>query len=79
MGNGEIKNEPLNVIAEDDPVSCAIYAKEKNLLDEPSRVRFKCLSKREKKLLRLQNQAKLRRHRTFSKCQFGYEIPRNND
>jgi hypothetical protein len=27
--NGEITSEPLNVIATDDPVTCAIYARER--------------------------------------------------
>ena len=32
---GESTYEPLDVIAADDPVTCAIYAKEKGLLNEP--------------------------------------------
>ena len=28
---GEIMKEPLSVIAQDDPVNCAAYAKEHNL------------------------------------------------
>ena len=79
MGNGEITNEPLNIIAVDDPISCAIHDKEDNLLDEPGWIRFKSLEKREKKLLRLQNQAKLRSYRTLPKNKFRYEIPRKND
>ena len=31
--NGEITNEPLNIIAADDPVSCAIYGRDNKLLD----------------------------------------------
>jgi hypothetical protein len=31
--NGEITAEPLSIIAADDPVSCAIYARDNNLLD----------------------------------------------
>ena len=76
--NGEISNDPLNVIEADDPVLCAIYAKEKNVLDKPSWVRFKSLVKREKKLIGLQNQAKLRRCRTSPKHNFGCDIRRNN-
>ena len=30
--NGEITDEPLSIIAADDPVTCAIYARENNLL-----------------------------------------------
>ena len=77
--NGEITNEPLNVIAADDPVSCAIHSRDNKLLDQPGWKRFKSLAKREKKLLRLQNQAKLRSYRTTPKCKFGYQIPRSND
>ena len=38
---GELTYEPLDVIAADDPVTCAIYAKDKGLLDEPGWRRFK--------------------------------------
>jgi hypothetical protein len=31
--NGEITTEPLAIIAADDPVSCAVYTRDKNLLD----------------------------------------------
>jgi hypothetical protein len=31
--NGEITKEPLSIIAVDDPVTCAIYARENGLLD----------------------------------------------
>ena len=68
----------MSIIEADDPVSCAIYDKEKNLLDEPSWVRFKSLAKREKKLLRLQNQAKLRSYKTSPKYKFGHDIHRKN-
>jgi hypothetical protein len=33
--NGEITKEPLKVIATNDPVTCAIYARENGLLDKP--------------------------------------------
>jgi hypothetical protein len=32
--NGEITEEPLAIIAADDPVTCAIYAKGKGLCDK---------------------------------------------
>ena len=32
---GEITEEPLSIIAIDDPVTCAAYAKEHNLLQLP--------------------------------------------
>ena len=30
---GEITSEPLKIIAADDPVTCAIYSKNNNLLE----------------------------------------------
>jgi hypothetical protein len=32
--NGEIMSEPLNVFGKDDPVTCAVYAHERGLLEE---------------------------------------------
>jgi hypothetical protein len=75
--NGEITYEPLNVIAADDPVSCAIYARDHGLLDTPGWKRFKRIAKRQQKLLRMANQAKLRSYRTAPRFKYGYEIPRN--
>ena len=39
---------------------------------------FQSLAKREKKILRLKNQDKLRSYRNSPKHKFGHEIPRNN-
>ena len=41
--NGEITPEPLSVIATDDPVTCAIYAKDNNLLETDGWRRFKSI------------------------------------
>jgi hypothetical protein len=32
--NGEITPEPLNIFGKDDPVTCAVYAREHRLLDK---------------------------------------------
>ena len=48
------------MIVADDPVTYAIYTRDNNLLDKAGWKRFAHLAKREKKLLRLQNQAKPR-------------------
>ena len=77
--SGESTYEPLHIIAADDPVSCAIYAKDNNLLNEPGWKQFKRLAKRQKKLLRLTNQAKLQSFRTKLVYKFGYLVPRNHD
>ena len=75
--NGEITHEPLSSIAADDPVTCAIYASENNLLDKPGWKRFKSIAKRQKKLFRMANQAKLRSFRMAPKYKYGFEIPRD--
>jgi hypothetical protein len=75
--NGEITFEPLSIIAADDPVTCAIYAHDKELLDLPGWKRFKSLAKRKKKMFRMINQAKLRSFRTSPKFKYGYEVPRD--
>jgi hypothetical protein len=75
--NGEITSEPLSVIAADDPVTCAIYAREHGLLDQDGWKKFKRIARREKKMLRMINQAKLRSYRHSPKYMFGYEVARN--
>jgi hypothetical protein len=43
--NGEITTEPLAIIAADDPVTCAIFARDNNLLDLAGWKRFKGTAK----------------------------------
>ena len=75
--NGEITSEPLSTIAADDPVTCAIYAKENGLLEQDGWKRFKSIAKREKKFLRMVNQAKLRSYRHSPKYKYGFEVARS--
>lgn len=44
--NGEISYESLNVIANEDPAACAIYARDNGLLGVPGWKRFKQMAKR---------------------------------
>ena len=44
---GEITFEPLSIIAADDPVTCAAYAKENDLLALEGRCRFRNLAKKD--------------------------------
>ena len=74
---GEITSEPLKIIATDDPVPCAIYGKNTNLLHEEGWKRQKPIARRQPKLLRLANQAKVRSFRLTRKYKYGYEVPRN--
>ena len=75
--NGEVTSEPLSIIAADDPVTCALYAKDKGLLDTPGWRRFKSIALCQKKLFCMANQAKLRSFRTAPRYKYGYEIPRD--
>ena len=75
---GESTFEPLSTIAADDPVTCAIYARDNNLLEEEGWKRFKRIAKRQKKLIRMANQAKLRSFRTTPVYKYGYLVPRNH-
>jgi hypothetical protein len=75
--NGETTMEPLQIIAKDDPVTCAIYAKDNGLLDTPGWKHFKSIAKRQKKFTRIVNQAKVRSHRTATKFKSGDQVARN--
>ena len=74
---GEITSEPLQLIAADDPVTCAIYAKDNGLLDLPGWRKFKSIAKRQKKFTRMVNQAKLKSYTSSPKYKYGFEVPRN--
>jgi len=58
--NGSMTYEPLHLIAKCDPVTCALYASENNLLKTPGWKQFKNLAKAQKKVLRMANQTKLK-------------------
>ena len=73
--NGETTSEPLQAIAKDDPVTCAIYAKEKGLLDTPGWKQFKSIAKCQKKFTRMVNQAKLQTFNNTPKLKSGFEFP----
>jgi hypothetical protein len=73
--NGEITKEPLQVIAKDDPVTCAIYAKDNGLLDLPGWTQFKSIARHQKKFTCMVNQAKLKSFNNSPKFKNGYKIP----
>ena len=56
----EITFEPLSVIFADDPITCAAYAKDKNLYNHDGWKRFRHLIKKEKQLTRAIKLSKLR-------------------
>jgi hypothetical protein len=75
--NGEITSEPLNIFGKDDPVTCAVYAHEHGLLEEEGWKQFRGIVKREKKMLRMVNQSRIKATRNAPRYKFGYRIPRN--
>ena len=74
---GEINFEPLSIIAADDPVSCAAYAKENGLLALEGRRIFRSLAKKDKVLARAIKQSKIRQVRKSKAYMIGYLITRN--
>ena len=75
--NGETSIEPLSLIAADDPVSCAIYARKHNLINLPGWKRLRGLAKRQGQLFRHINQVKIQSFGSKPKFKYGFEIPRN--
>jgi hypothetical protein len=74
--NGEQTSEPLSIIASDDPVSCATYAKENNLLSTAGWKRFRNIAKKAGKFIRLANVAKTYA-KSVPKFKYGVEVPRH--
>ena len=62
--DGQVTSEPLSIIGADDPVTCTMYGNEHDLLDLPGWKWFKGIVKRQKKLLCMVKQAKLRSYCT---------------
>ena len=71
---GETTEEPLSIIAQDDPVTCAAYAKEHNLLHLPRWSKLKHIAKHQKTLTRAINQIMITQVRKTATYQFGYLI-----
>ena len=74
---GEKTYEPLSVLAADDPVTCAIYAKENDHLHIDGWKRFRNLVNRDKTQTRVVMQSRIRQARRAKKYMFGYLIPRS--
>jgi Reverse transcriptase (RNA-dependent DNA polymerase) len=75
---GEITIEPLKIV-EHDKYGCAAYAHDKpELLEQPGWKQFKKHAQREKKLVRMVNQAKLQSFRTALVYMYGHLVPRNH-
>ena len=71
---GEITDEPLSLIAADDPVTCAEYAKKHDLLHLDGWKRLKHIARNQKQLTRAINQSKIRQVRRSAVYQFGFSF-----
>ena len=69
--SGEITFEPVSIIADDDPVTCAAYAKENGLLALEGWCRFRSLAKKDKGFARAIKQSKIRQVRRSQTYMFG--------
>ena len=74
---GEITVEHLSVIAADDPVTCAAYAKEHDLLAVERCYRFRNHAKKNEVFARASTQSKIRQVRRSQTYKSGYLIQRN--
>ena len=77
LETGEITDEPLSLIAADDPVTCVEYAKKLDLLHLDGWKRLKHFAKNQKQLTRAINQSKIRRVRRSAVYQFGFLIAKD--
>ena len=79
--DGSATWEPLSVIAKDDPVTVAAYAKDNELLDTPGWKRLRRLARNDKKIKRMLKQVQLNamRNPRMKVYKFGVEIPRDYD
>ena len=74
---GEKTYEPLSVMAADDPVTCAMYAKENDLLCIDGWKSFRNLAKRDKTLTKAVMQSRIRQARRAKEYMFGYFTTRS--
>ena len=74
--DGHVTREPLDIFGKDDPVSCAQYAKDNNLLEEPGWKQFCRHAKNEKKFKRMVNQAHLKSIGRSTVYKYSFEVAR---
>lgn len=78
--DGECTYEPLSIIAEDDPISCATYGRVNGLLDSPGWKRFKRFTTQEINVNKIINNVKSYKTSQRSiKYKYGYKIPKSHE
>ena len=74
---GEQTWEPLSNIIASDPYTCAVYAKERNLLNTPGWKLLKRHARTARRLIRTLKKSKYRQARASRKYKHGWEVPRD--
>ena len=77
MGAWEQTWEPLSNIIASDPYTCAVYAKEHNLLNTPGWKLLKRHARTARRLIRTLKKSKYRQTRASRKYKHGWEVPRD--
>ena len=77
MGDRESTEEPLSIIAADDPATCAAYAKKHYLINLCSWRRFRKIAKKQKSLTGAINKTNIRQVRRSATYQFDSLISRD--
>jgi hypothetical protein len=67
----ETTDEPLDIITQDDLVTCADYAKQNKLLDAAGRKHFRCIAYSDTKIESMVNQTKLQSYQRDPFWKFG--------
>ena len=75
--SGEVTYEPLTLISKDDPITCAVYAKNHDLLDTTGWNHLKRYAKTSKRLIRAVKQSRIRQVRASARYQHGFQVPKD--
>jgi Reverse transcriptase (RNA-dependent DNA polymerase) len=73
--DGEVTYEPLHIIAADDPISCATYAKKNGLINMPGWKRFRRFVEHETMIETIVNKVKLQTYKPTIKFKYGFIVP----
>ena len=75
--SGEVTYEPLTLISKDDPITCAVYAKQHDLFDTTGWKHLKRYAKTSKRLIRAVKQSRIRQVRASARYQHGFQVPKD--
>ena len=73
----EVTYEPLALISNDDPITCAVYAKKHDLLDTTGWKHLKRYAKTSKRLIRAVKQSRIHQVRASARYQHGFQVPKD--